>query len=353
MRDPASIWRRVDELIDLAPGLPALRAHRIQLLAGRRWRELGREIPEGLRSEEHLATIRDAIAPDLLARVRAATGQPVVLLKGPEIARRYPAPALRHYIDLDLLVPDADRLQAELLAAGFEQTENPAWAFRRDADGDLFADKHHLHPLRWEGWPMRLEIHRRPSWPAWLPRPPVDELLELAQPAEADGILTLPPTPHVLVLAGHLWVTNTFARLRDLLDVALLLPETDPDEVEALAGAWGVGRMWATTRAVVESVLLGGRASSADRLWARHLAAAREQTVIEVHVTRWASPFWALPLRRAVPVAASSAASDFRPAVGEPWRSKARRSLRTLGHLGAPKSLHERELGREARQLRR
>lgn len=349
----SSIWQRVDELIDVAPGLAALRAHRLQLLAGRRWRELGREIPDDLRSEEHLATIRDAIAPDLLARVAAATEEPIVLLKGPEIARRYPGPALRHYIDLDLLAPDADRLHGELLATGFERTENPAWAFRRDGDGDLFADKHHCHPLRWAGWPMRLEIHRRPSWPAWLPQPPVAELLDLARPGETDGILTLPPSPHVLVLAAHLWVSNPFARLRDVLDIALLLPEADMDEVEELAGAWGIGRMWATTDAVVRSVLLGGRVSSADRLWARHLAAAREQTVIEVHVTRWVSPFWALPLRRAVPVAAASAMSDIRPAVDEPWRSKARRSLHTLGNLGAAKSRHEDELGREGRQLRR
>ena len=35
-----SLWERVDELVlDGAPGLPALRAHRLQLLAGRRWRE--------------------------------------------------------------------------------------------------------------------------------------------------------------------------------------------------------------------------------------------------------------------------------------------------------------------------
>jgi hypothetical protein len=349
----SSVWRRVDELIDGAPGLPALRAHRIQLLAGRRWRELGLEIPDELRTAERLAAVRDAIAPDLLARVRAATDQPVVLLKGPEIARRYPSAALRQYIDLDLLAPDADRLQAELLAAGFEPTEDPAWAFRRSADADLFADKHHCHPLRWAGWPMRLEIHRRPSWPAWLSQPPAAELFDRAVPSQTEGILTLPPAPHALVLAAHLWVSNPFARLRDVLDISLLLPETDPAEVHELAGAWGLARVWATTRAVVESVLLGGRTSSAQRLWARHLAGAREQTVLEVHVTRWASPFWALPLRRAVRVAAGNAASDFRPAVDEPWRSKAKRSLRTLGNLGEVKSRHEDELGREGRQLRR
>jgi Uncharacterised nucleotidyltransferase len=348
-----SIWGRVDELIDAAPGLPALRAHRLQLLAGRRWRALGREIPDVLRSEEQLAAIRDAIAPDLLARVAAATEQPVVLFKGLELARRYPEPALRPYIDVDLLVRDADRLQAELLAAGFELTESPRWAFRRGGDGDLFADKHHCHPLRWAGWPMRLEIHRRPSWPAWLPEPPVAELLDLTRPGEIQGIHTLPPGPHVLLLAAHVWVSNPFARLRDLLDISLLLSETDPAEVEELARAWGLGRVWETTQAVVRSVFLDGQTSSAERLWARHLAGAREQTVIEVHVTRWASPFWALPFRRAVPVAAANVMADVRPALDEPWRAKARRSLRALRHLRATKSQHDYELGRESRQLRR
>ena len=354
-RMPASpaLWARVDELIDAAPGLAALRAHRLQLLAGRRWRATGREVPGDLRSEEQLAAIRDAIAPELLARVRAATEQPVVLLKGPEIARRYPGQALRHFIDLDLLARDADRLQAELLAAGFEKAEDPAWSFRLDGDADLFADKHHCHPLRWAGWPLRLEIHRRPSWPAWLPDAPVDELLELAEETDDDGILTLPPGPHALVLAAHVWVSNPFARLRDVLDIALLLPEIDRAKVDDLARRWGLGRLWATTRAVVESVLLGGGSSSANRLWARHLVSAREQTVLEVHVARWASPFWALPPRRAAAVAAANVASDLRPAVEEPWRSKVRRSLRALANAGATKSQHEDELGREGRQLGR
>jgi hypothetical protein len=353
MPEGETVWRRVDELIDRAPGLGALRAHRIQLLAGRRWRELGREIPDDLRAEERLAALRDAIAPDLLARVRAATEQPVVLLKGPEVARRYPSPALRQFIDLDLLVPDADGLQRELLAAGFEQTEDPVWAFRRPADADLFADKHHLHPLRWEGWPMRLEIHRRPSWPAWLPEAPVTELLDAAEPTENDGILTLPAGPHVLVLAAHLWVSNPFARLRDVLDISLFLPEVNEAEVDALARAWGMSRLWETTQAVVRSALLGGPRPTAERLWARHLAEAREQTVLEVHATSWASPFWALPFRRALRVATANAAQDLTPAADEPWGAKARRSLRALRNLRASKSRHEAELGPEGRQLKR
>ncbi|HSK15142.1 MAG TPA: nucleotidyltransferase family protein [Gaiellaceae bacterium] len=344
----------MDALIDAAPGLQALRAHRLQLLAGRRWRETGVEVPEALRAEERLAAVRDAIAPDLLGRVRAATDQPLVLLKGPEIARRYPGHALRHFIDLDLLVPDADRLQAELLAAGFELAEGPAWAFRLADDRDLFVDKHHCHPLRWAGWPLRIEIHRRPSWPGWLPQPPAERFLELAEPAqEEEGILTLPPGPHALVLAAHLWVSNPFARLRDALDVALLLEEAERGEVEALAREWGVDRLWATTSAVVESVLLGGRRPAAQRLWGRHLASAREQTVLEIHTTRWASPFWALPPHRAIRVAAAGVARDLRPAVAEPWGPKLRRSLRALGNARAPKSEHEEELGPEGRQLGR
>jgi hypothetical protein len=347
-----ALWARVDAVVDEAPDLSALRAHRLQLLAGRRWRELGREIPDDLRAEEQLAAVRDAIAPELLARVRAATDQPVVLLKGPELARRYPRPSLRPSIDLDLLAPDADRLQADLLEAGFQHAEDPVWASRLSG-GDPFADKHHCHPLRWAGWPMRLEIHRRPSWPAWLAQPPAAELLALATPASSDGILALPPGAHALVHAAHLWVSNPFARLRDVLDIALLVQETEPGEVEALARAWGIGRMWASTRAVVASTFLGGPHPASERLWARHLAGAREQTVVEVHVTRWLSPFWALPPLRAARVAAAGLASDLRPAAGEPWRSKIRRSARALGNAGATKSSHEHELGPDARQLRR
>jgi hypothetical protein len=238
---PPIIWTRVDELVDSAPGLPALRAHRLQLLAGRRWRELGREVPDDLRTEEQLAAVRDAIAPDILARVRAATDQPVLLLKGPEVARRYPRRSLRPSIDLDLLAPDAERLQEQLIAAGFEPAEDPVWALRLDGSADHFADKHHLRPLRWSGWPLRLEIHRRPSWPAWLPQPASSELLRLAVPGEAEGILVLPPAPHGVLLGAHVWVSNPFARLRDLLDIALLLQEADPDEAEGLARAWRVG----------------------------------------------------------------------------------------------------------------
>jgi hypothetical protein len=111
--------------------------------------------------------------------------------------------------------------------------------------------------------------------------------------------------------------------------------------------------MWSSTRAVVESVLLGGPTTSAERVWARHLAGAREQTVVEVHLTRWASPFWALPPGRAARVAAAGVASDLRPAVEEPWRAKVRRSLRALGNAGETKTRHEEELGPDARQLRR
>ncbi|HXV58585.1 MAG TPA: hypothetical protein VD704_12020, partial [Gaiellaceae bacterium] len=246
-----------------------------------------------------------------------------------------------------------DRLQAELLAAGFDEAEDPVWAARLADGTDPFADKHHCRPLRWAGWPLRLEVHRRPSWPAWLPQPPAAELLALAGPGEQDGILVPAPGPHALVLAAHLWVSNPFARLRDVLDIALVVQEADRAEVDALARAWGMGRLWASTRAVVESVLLGGPAASAERIWARHLGTAREQTVVEVHVTRWLSPFWALPPARAAGVAAAGVASDLRPAVEEPWRAKVRRSLRALANAGETKSRHEEELGPDARQLRR
>ena len=244
-------------------------------------------------------------------------------------------------------------MQRELLAAGFQQTEDPVWAFRRKDRADLFADKHHLHPVRWEGWPMRLEIHRRPSWPAWLPEPPVTELLDVAQPGENDGILTLPPGHHVLVLAAHLWVSNPFARLRDVLDISLLLPETDAAAVRELARAWGMGRLWETTEAVVRSVLLGGATPSAERLWIRHLAAAGSRPS-----SRYTSPAGPSPVLGAAAPAGSPRGSGQRRGRLSAGR---RRAMACEGaaepararNLGAPKSQHDEELGPERRQLRR
>ena len=102
------VWEAVYRLLDGTSDFEALRAHRLHLLAGRRWRELGEEIPTELAQDERLAAIVALLAPGLLRRVVSLCDTSVVLHKGPEIAARYPDPVLRPCIDLDVLVEDAE-----------------------------------------------------------------------------------------------------------------------------------------------------------------------------------------------------------------------------------------------------
>src|SRR5438094_1263991 len=94
-------WERVNRLIDSAPGLPDLRAHRLHLLAARRWRARGLPIPEELRAEERSAALVSLGVPLLLERIRASCDGPLVLFKGHELALRYPDPAVRPFADID------------------------------------------------------------------------------------------------------------------------------------------------------------------------------------------------------------------------------------------------------------
>ncbi len=109
VREPAAgdVWAAVDALIDRAPSLDDLREHRLQLLADRRWLLAGKPIPEWLAAEKTLAAALDLPVPSLLARIAAAWEGTKVILKGPELASRYPDGLLRAAGDVDLLVDDA------------------------------------------------------------------------------------------------------------------------------------------------------------------------------------------------------------------------------------------------------
>ena len=188
-----ALWRAVDALVDRAPSVADLQSHQLELFAVRRWRALGRDIPAELLERERRAAIGALSAPLLLDRVLGAYAGELVLLKGPEIAARYPEPALRSFGDVDLLAADAPEAQAALLSAGFEEVGDP----------EAYRDIHHLRPLRSPGLPLVAEIHSRPKWPDGIqPPPPTRELLA-AGVSTGDGPKSLPPSHHALLLAGH------------------------------------------------------------------------------------------------------------------------------------------------------
>jgi hypothetical protein len=338
------LWERVDELVDRAQDLSDLREHRLELLAARRWRECGRPVPPELVAQERMAAIMAMTAPLLLEKIRATLDGPIVLLKGPEVAARYPDPAVRPYGDLDILVPNARAAHTKLRAAGFEEIGDPA----------LFVDLHHLRPLRLHPLPLLVEVHSTPKWIDSIDPPPTSELVAAAVPSRigVDGILTLRPDHHALVLAAHSWAHEPLRRLLELIDVAAMIQGLDRSKLQALADDWRIGRVWNTTLAAAEALLENGavREPLPLRLWARNLPAVRSRTVFESHLERWLADFWALPVRSALRAVVTSATRAFGPEEGETWRDKLARMRLAFRHASTPRSQHDRVLQERRRR---
>jgi hypothetical protein len=333
------LWRGVDRLVDAASSLDALRFHRLQLLAARRWRELGRVVPASIVEEERWAGVTTLLVTRLLERIRAAYDGRIIVMKGPEIAARYPDPALRMYGDVDLLVDDAAEAQQALLAAGFELIGDPG----------RYVDIHHLRPLAAPGLALTVEVHNKPKWPELLEPPPVEALLSTAVPSSTGvvGVSTLPPPHHTLVLVGHAWAHSPLECLRDLVDVAAMAEGVDRVLLDRLAKAFGMRKLWRTTISAADAILRDGSRPWSLRIWARHLPDVREPTVLESHANRMLSPHWMLPLRRATKATLSAAYWSSRPAPGETWTTKLRRSRHAMRDAFVERPRHDAVLGRE------
>ena len=316
------LWSGVDRLIDRASGLDALTAHRLHLLAADRWMRIGRPVPDTLIAERRGAALLPLVAGILLQKIRDACDGPIVLLKGPDVAAYYPDPALRPFRDLDLLVPDAAAVHDALLAAGFEVT----------GDERLYTGIHHLRPLFSPKLPLLIEVHERPKWIGDLPCPDVEELFAAAVPSATgvEGISTLPSAHHALVVAVHAWAHLPLRRALDIVDVAAVAQHAGENDLRTLARAWGLERLWRTTETASRALLYRRRMPMSLRIWARDLRSVRERTVLESHLGRTFSSFWALPPRRALAVMSRELRQHFRREPGETWRAKLARSIRAL-----------------------
>jgi hypothetical protein len=305
------------------------------LLAAWRANQKGEPIGSEDAQERELASISELSAPLVLRRARAAYDGPLVLVKGPETGCDYPAPATRPFRDLDLLTDDAEAAQAALLASGFREMGEP----------EIYEDIHHLRPLWWPGSPLVIELHSRPKWPDGLEPPSTEELLASTEPSRLGiaGLDTLAPEPHALVLAAHAWAHEPLARAGHLIDIAATLDRGDRDEARALARRWGVRRLWRTTEAATVALLQDYR-TPAMAVWARHLRATRERTVLEAHLQDWLAPFWGLPVGRAPRVALRALREDLRREDREPWRAKLVRSRLAMGNARTSKSEHDKQL---------
>jgi hypothetical protein len=316
-------------------------AHKVGPLAAQRWRELGRELPIALAQEARAARLSPRLAVPVLARAREAHRGRMLLLKGPEIAARYPLGG-RHFHDLDLLVDDARAAQHALLAAGFTEVPDPE---------GRFAAPHHLPALAWPGVPLKVELHSRPKWPGELRAPKKADLFGAAVQSRVpvEGLEAPASSHHALIIAGHAWAHTPLGTLRDLIDVAVLANEAGRSELDATAAAWGASRIWQTTADTAQWLLEGGKPPAAVRLWARHLLALRAPTVAEGHARRWLAPFWMLPPRRGARLAARNIVADFRPDGDEQWSRKIRRIVRAAANASRSHSEQGWQAGDEER----
>lgn len=297
----AGLTERLHALIDRAPSAKALVYHRLAALAAPRWRALGRAVPETFADEEQLGAVCTIAAPAALERIAAIVPGPLLLLKGPEVARHHPAPHGRPYRDLDLLAEDPRAAFEALVAAGASVTKE-------------VAPGHHEPPLVFDDLPLVIEVHRLPKWPAGLVPPPPAELFAAAVPAPwGDGrILTLPPARHAIVVAAHAWAHRPLRRILDLVDVAVLLRDGDRSDAWPAARSWGAERLLTATVAAADAVLGDGRRPFALRSWARDLPAVRERGPGESLLESYLAPFSGLPALPAARQAAGRAVRELR-----------------------------------------
>jgi hypothetical protein len=327
---------RLDDNRLVAHGLGGVAA---DLCDGRGW-----PVPAGHRSQQRLARVGSVTAPILVDRIRVACEGPILIMKGPEAAARYPN-GTRAFSDIDILVPDAWRTQQQLIAGGFVEEHDP--------DG-RWLGIHHLPRLRYPGLALAIEVHAVPKWLAGVRPPRPEELLAAAVPSEVgvEGVLAPAPEHHALLLAAHAWAHQPLGKLRDLVDVGAFRCEADEAELEQLARSWRVGRLWHTTTHALDAVLEGTRTWPL-RLWASHLPDGRGQSVLEHHLERVLAPFWAYEPRVAGRRAVSALGGALRPAFDESWSEKLKRSTTAVRRPFKPVAEHRRMLGDSATRGRR
>jgi hypothetical protein len=282
--EESTVWPAVDRLLERLTADTA-HAHGVTPLFARKLRTRGDAVPETLLQEEKAAKMKNLIAPQVLARARAAYDGPMLVLKGTEVAALYPGRA-RMLVDLDVLVPDAAAAREGLLASGFVRAERVK---------EVSPAFYHLSALELPGLPLPIELHKNFRSPLGLSSPPNEALFEAAVPASANvpGLLAPAPAHHAILLAGHAWAEHPLERLRDFIDVAVMAAKVDAHELSRTAAEWGWTRVWRTTERTIDWLFGDGPKPRATRILARHLDSLREPTSSELRLRHWLSPFWA------------------------------------------------------------
>jgi hypothetical protein len=163
---------------------------------------------------EALLLIPRAVA--LAIRPLTDAGLEPVVLKGPEVAGRYPAPGLRPMEDIDVLLPQAEHARA------LDALQGVGWQVARGAGIDLY-DTVLTHP---DVPSLFLELHyglERTTQRVTALDPMV--LWERRQPTECGGTpaFRLPVTEELVMLAAHAGKPHhRFVRLIWIADLAMV-----------------------------------------------------------------------------------------------------------------------------------
>jgi hypothetical protein len=266
----AAIRHRITGLLNVATvdgALPTTRAQRGEALSVHRRMQM-----RVLALEHQLGNVADVLAD---------SGVELRILKGSAVARLdYTDPAIRSYIDLDILVRavDIDRAVQLLGAAGFKRTlAEPRPGFDRRFDkGTTF-----VAPAGFE-----LDLHRTFVLGPWGVVMNPDEMWDESDPVRigARTFLALSKPYRFLHACYHAALGNWPLRLASLRDIGEQLRSgQDASTVIAIASAWGVQTLVAA--AVADSRrLLGTDADDELTTWSRcHRPSKRDVSWLALH----------------------------------------------------------------------
>ena len=240
-----------------------------------------------------------------------------MVMKGLEVAVRYPTRPLGPSRDLDLLAEEPDAAQHALIGAGFVELQT----------GHDYS-KNSTCPA---GMARGSARRRAPS----APKLPALSEAAAARRTVGDGrserdrhrrLARASASCARIVARRPRMDSHRLGRLGDLIDLAVMLPPDRRVEADALARRWGWERMWGTALAVADALLAGGPPAVALRTWARHLPEVRELSVLENHISRLTAPAFALPPRQAAREVGLAMRDTVARDRDERWSSKLYRS---------------------------
>lgn len=243
-----------------------LEFHRIQLLAATLHQYVPWPIPEKhlLLCKVQIMRVNAVVAQ--LAQLAEVIDQPLILLKGADLAFRYPFPNARPLGDIDILLEDPLDAFHRLKDSGYHGA----------AASSLPNDYHHLPVLvpHTKGLRVPVELHRSLGMFPWINQPSVQQCFDSSvdSPLRIPNVRSLSPEFNTVYVAAHAWRHSPLSRMGYLVDVASALLSTEPESAGRMAAEWNMSHIWRQTYSAMQYLVRGqGSRPLSVATWARHL----------------------------------------------------------------------------------